>query len=103
MTLSSTRKKLNILFATLILAFFAYALWPTLTSPIRVWLYCTTLSAGENVSKALEQAKENAFQVASPTSNRLRVYDLASLGRVGCLISTSDTGEIITTEMELND
>ena len=103
MNLSPTRKMLNILFATLVLAFFGVVFWPSITSPIRLWLYCAKISAGENALTAIDQAKEQGFQVAPPTSNVSRVYDIASLGRVGCLISTNDAGVAVGAKMELSD
>lgn len=103
MKLSPTRKKLNILFGGLVLAFLVYIFWPSVTSPIRLWLYCTNIAAGESALTAIDQAKGNAFHVAALSSNIYRVYEMASLGRVGCLISTDDTGAVITAEMELSD
>ena len=103
MNLSPTRKILNILVATLVLGFFGVVFWPSITSPIRLWLYCANITAGEKAVSAVSQANENGFQVASPTSNSVRMYDMASLGRVGCLISTNDAGAVIKAEMELSD
>lgn len=101
--LSSARKILNILAGTLFLAFFAFAFWPILTAPVRMWLYCANVAEGENLSIAVDIAKDNGFQVAEAGSNRLRIYDLSSLGRVGCIISSNDAGNVRNAAMELSD